>query len=136
MSDNQAKFNEATDSVLPGKTGVRHDGSLFKQAKFANEAATAANKTAGELLGRFHPGKAGVRFEGDLYGILRRTEYNTAVTHQLVSALKAVSGGETFDEAKLLAGIEAAAKAGAEAGTAAAIKGIDTTVTFEQEADK
>lgn len=103
---NQATFNEASASVLPGKTGVRHDGALFKQAKFANEAATAASKSSAEMQGRFHPGAAGVRFEGDLYGILRRTEYNTAVTAQLVSALKAVAGGESFDEAKLLAGID------------------------------
>lgn len=96
---NQEVFNEASASVLPGKQGVRHDGALFGEAKWAN-------KNSADLLNRFTAGSTGVRHEGDLYGILRRTEYNTAVTAQLVSAIKAVAGGESFDEAKLLAGID------------------------------
>lgn len=106
MADNQTKFNESTDSVLPGKEGVRHDGALYRQAKHANIHAEAGKNAAEALLDRFGAGKAGVRFDGDLFGMLRRTEYNTAVTAQLVSALKAVAGGESFDEAKLLAGID------------------------------
>lgn len=52
-----------------------------------------------------------------------------AQSKNLIAALAAVSKGEPFDEAKLLAGVKAAA----EAGTAAAIKSIDTTVTFKEE---
>lgn len=63
-------------------------------------------KALHSLNARFRAGKSGSWTEGDLYGILRRTEYNTAVTAQLVSALKAVAGGESFDEAKLLSGID------------------------------
>lgn len=63
-------------------------------------------KALHSLNDRFGAGISGVRHDGDLYGMLRRTEYNTAVNTQLVSALKAVVGGETFDEAKLLAGID------------------------------
>lgn len=100
---NQAKFDEASASVLPGKEGVRHDGALYKEAKWAN-------KNSADLLNRLTPGKAGVRFEGDLYGILRRTEFNTAQSNAtiqaLVGALKAVTAGESFDEAKLLASID------------------------------
>ncbi|MDQ1053164.1 hypothetical protein QE394_001092 [Arthrobacter sp. SORGH_AS 212] len=47
----------------------------------------------------------------------------------LVGALKAVTAGEAFDEAKLLAGVQAAA----EAGVKNAIESIDTTVTIKQE---
>ena len=99
MADNQATFNEASGSVLPGKEGVRHDGALFKEAKWAN-------KNSADLLNRWGAGQSGVRHDGDLYGMLRRTEHNTAVTAQLVAALQAVAGGEAFDEAKLLAGID------------------------------
>lgn len=48
----------------------------------------------------------------------------------LVGALKAVTGGESFDEAKLLEGVKAAAKA----GTAEAIQSIETTVTVKPSA--
>lgn len=116
---NLERFNAIWHSTTPGKEGVKHDGDLFKEAKWAN-------KNSADLLNRLTPGKAGVRHEGDLYGILRRTEYNTAVNTQLVSALKAVSGGQAFDEAKLLAGIEKAVKAGVAAG----IDSIETTVTI------
>ena len=96
---NQTVFNESSASVLPGKEGVRHDGALFREAK-------GANKNSATLLDRFAAGKAGVRFDGDLYGMLRRIEGNTAVIQNLVKALANVSGGESFDQAKLLAGIE------------------------------
>lgn len=46
----------------------------------------------------------------------------------LVGALNKVSGGEPFDEAKLLAGVKAAA----EAGVKNAIESIDTTVTIKE----
>lgn len=63
-------------------------------------------KALHSLNDRFGAGKSGVRFDGDLYGMLRRTEGNTAVIQNLVKALANVSGGESFDQAKLLAGIE------------------------------
>ena len=47
----------------------------------------------------------------------------------LVGALKAVTAGEAFDEAKLLAGVQAAA----EAGVKNAIESIETTVTIKQD---
>jgi hypothetical protein len=53
----------------------------------------------------------------------------------LVGALKAVANGEKFDEAKLLAGIQAAAKAGAKEGSAEALgEGVDfdATVTVKK----
>ena len=125
MADNQTKLDYLFETATPGKSGFKHDGPLFTEAKWAN-------KNSADLLNRFTPGQSGVRHDGDLYAMLRRTEANTATTAQLVSALKAVAGGEAFDEAKLLAGVKAAA----EAGTAAAIKSIDTTVTFEQEPSK
>lgn len=103
--ENLAQFRRLCDTATPGIEGVKHDGALYRQAKWANESATAAKAASEGLNSRLHPGTTGVRFEGDLYGILRRTEYNTAVTTQLVSALKAVAGGETFSEEKLLAGI-------------------------------
>lgn len=57
----------------------------------------------------------------------------TAITQNLVSALNAVAGGEKFDEAKLLAGIEKtayeASKAGAAAGVQESIDSIEKTTT-------
>lgn len=50
----------------------------------------------------------------------------------LVGALAAVNKGEPFDEAKLLAGVQAAA----EAGVKNAIESIETTVTISQEPAK
>lgn len=120
-AQNLARFNAIHDSVTPGKEGVKFDGALYEQAKWAS-----ANSAA--LVNRLTPGKTGVRHEGDLYGILRRTEANTAVTAQLVAALKSVSGGQAFDEAKLMAGIESAVKAGVAAG----IESIETTVTVKE----
>lgn len=103
---NQAKFDEASASVLPGKEGVRHDGALYKEAKWANKNSADAKKGVDVLMDRFAAGKAGVRFDGDLYGMLRRIDGNTVVITQLVSALRAVAGGESFDQEKLLAAIE------------------------------
>jgi hypothetical protein len=50
-----------------------------------------------------------------------------AEVSNLVAALNKVAGGEPFDEAKLLAGVQAAS----EAGVKAAIESIDTTVTVK-----
>lgn len=103
MADNQTKLDYLFETTTPGKSGFKHDGQLFAEAKWAN-------KNSADLLNRFTPGQSGVRHDGDLFAMLRRTEYNTAVTAQLVSALKAVAGGESFDEAKLLAGIDKTVK--------------------------
>lgn len=137
---NQVKFDESADSVLPGKEGVRHDGALYRQAKDGRIYAETAKNHLESLQDRWAAGKSGVRFDGELFGMLRRTEANTAVFQNLVKALANVSGGEKFDQDKLLAGIAKTvfdnSKAGAEAGTAAAIDGIDTTVTIKQEDTK
>jgi hypothetical protein len=62
-----------------------------------------------------------------LNGVERRVQEQNAQIAGLVGALKAVSGGQSFDEAKLLAGVKAAAAA----GTAEAIQSIETTVTVK-----
>jgi len=75
----------------------------------------------------------------DTYAILRANRdlavKANAQIAGLVGALKAVASGEKFDEAKLLAGIQAAAKEGAKAGAADAIAGgvdLDATVTVKK----
>lgn len=57
-------------------------------------------------------------------GIERRTAEQNAIAASLVSALAAVAGGESFDEAKLLAGVKSAA----EAGVKNAIESITVTI--------
>lgn len=61
----------------------------------------------------------------------RAVAAQNATINNLVSALAAVSKGEPFDEAKLLAGVTAAA----EAGVKNAIESIDTqtTVTIKEQ---
>jgi len=51
-----------------------------------------------------------------------------AQVSNLIGAIAALSKGESFDEAKLLAGVQAAA----EAGVKSAIESIDTTVTIKE----
>lgn len=130
MATNPQMLGYLFETTTPGKEGFKHDGELYTQAKWAN-------KNSADLLNRFTPGQSGVRHEGDLYGILKRTEANTAVIQNLVKALANVSGGEKFDQAKLLEGIGKAvfenSKAGAEAGVANAVEAIDTTVTIKKE---
>lgn len=57
-------------------------------------------------------------------GIERRVAEQNAIAASLISALAAVSKGEPFDEAKLLAGVQERAKAGAKE----AIESISVTV--------
>lgn len=99
---NLAQFKEVYKQTTAGIPGAKFEGDLFGNARKG-----AANSAT--LLDRLTPGKSGVRFEGDLYGMMRRTEFNTAETNAtiqgLVGAIKAMSGGQPFDEAKLLAGI-------------------------------
>lgn len=127
MSANEIKFHKGMDSVLPGEAGVRHDGDLFKEAKWGNKNSAA-------LVNDFAAGQAGVRHEGRLYGIIRRTEYNTAQSNAaiqgLVGAIKAMSGGQQFDEAKLLEGI---GKATREAFDAALKAAVPAEVTLQVE---
>jgi hypothetical protein len=60
-------------------------------------------------------------------GIERRVAEQNAIATSLISALAAVNKGEAFDEAKLLAGVQAAAKSGVKD----AIESISTTVTVK-----
>lgn len=55
-----------------------------------------------------------------------------AQTSQLISALAAVSKGEPFDEAKLLAGVKAASEAGVKAAIDSIEKTETTTVTMKE----
>lgn len=114
---NLAQFKETYQQVTPGIKGAKFEGDLFAHARKANEQSAS-------LLDRLAAGKAGVRFEGDLYGILRRTEYNTAQSNAtiqgLVGAIKAMSGGQAFDEAKLLEGISKATREAFDAALKAA----------------
>lgn len=57
---------------------------------------------------------------------------NTAVQKNLVAAIAALAKGEKFDEAKLLAGVQAAAQAGVKA----AIDSIETTTTVNVKESK
>lgn len=133
MATNQSKHNDIHYTLTGGEQGVKEAGPVYV-------AVTSAARDAAKILDTLTPGKAGVRSAGLIVGMLARIESNTAVTQNLVKALAAVAGGESFDQEKLLAGISKAvfdnSKAGAEAGTAAAIKAIDTTVTIEQESAK
>lgn len=58
---------------------------------------------------------------------------NKAALAGLVGAIAAISKGEPFDEAKLLASVQEAARRGAEEGTAGAIDSIQTTVVLKRE---
>lgn len=133
MATNPDKLNYLYETLTPGEEGRKHDGRAYTDLKWAN-------RNSADLLNRFSGGIEGVRKQGDLLALLLRIEANTVVVQNLVKALANVSGGEEFDQEKLLAGISKAvfdnSKAGAEAGTAAAIKSIDTTVTIEQEDTK
>ena len=69
------------------------------------------------------------------YGILpivaesqRRQSADAAQIKSLVSALAAVAKGEKFDEAKLLAGVQAAAEAGVKAGIEGGTVTVDVNV--------
>lgn len=114
---NLAQFKETYQQVTPGIQGAKFEGELYG---FARKGWEVSNN----LSNRLSPGAVGVRFEGDLYGILRRTEYNTAQSNAtiqgLVGAIKAMSGGQAFDEAKLLDGISKATREAFDAALKAA----------------
>lgn len=127
---NLAQFKEVYAQTTPGIPGAKFEGGLFGNARKASEASAT-------LLDQLTPGKSGVRFEGPLYGMLRRTEYNTAATNAtiqgLVGAIKAMSGGQAFDEAKLLDGIS---KTTREAFDAALKAAAPAEVTLKVEGDQ
>lgn len=133
MATNQSKLDYLYETLTPGEEKRKPDGRAYTDLKWAN-------KNSADLLNRFSGGISKVRPQGDLLALLLRIEANTIVVQNLVKAIANVSGGEAFDQEKLLAGISKAvfdnSKAGAEAGTAAAIEGIDTTVTIKQEGAK
>lgn len=128
--ENLAQFKAVYASVTKGIAGKKHDGDLYKEAKWANTNSAA-------LVNDFAAGQAGVRFEGRLYGMLRRTEFNTAATNStiqaLVGALKAVTTGATFDEAKLLASISTTTRAAFDEALKAS---VPAEVTLKVEGDK
>lgn len=78
--------------------------------------------------GVIHPGGLLVVEENQ-----RRITANQAILKNLTAALAKVAGGETFDEAKLLAGIAATAEQSAFEGMKRAIESIsaETTVTVD-----
>jgi len=93
-------------------------------------ANTSNNIHAGVWKGGKAPG--GKQFN---YGILpivaesqRRDNIAQAQISNLVSAIAALSKGEKFDEAKLLAGVQAAAEAGVKAGIAEGTVTVDVNV--------
>lgn len=106
-----------------------------------------ANWAAEKMVGEVREAILWTQFEtaGDVKGTtsvgneLRWLPFNiralqntiNAQTSQLISALAAVSKGEPFDEAKLLAGVKAAS----EAGVKAAIDNIEKTTTVTMKGD-
>lgn len=99
MSTNQTKLNDVHYTLTGGEKGVKGIGPVY-------EAVTGTHSNTNAILDSLTPGKAGVRSAGLIVGMLSRIESNTAVIQSLVKALANVSGGESFDQAKLLAGIE------------------------------
>lgn len=105
-------------------------------ASIAEVKKIANNTWAGVWDGGSHKGQ---KFN---YGILpivaesqRRQSVDAAQIKALVGAIAALSKGEKFDEAKLLAGVKAAAEAGAKAGAAGALANgvdLDATVTVKK----
>ena len=81
---------------------------------------------AGDLKGKTSVGNE-IRWIASNFRVTQRML--EAQTKSLISALAAVAKGEPFDEAKLLAGVQAAA----EAGVKAAIDSIETTVNVKKE---
>lgn len=108
MATNQEKLNAVYETLTPGQATVKNAGDLFLKV-------TDAAKDAAWVRDAFTPGQAGVRHAGGLAALLARIEANTvttnAVVQNLVSAIQAVSGGATFDEAKLLDGIDKTVRA-------------------------
>ena len=116
---NQLKFNDVWwDVAGPGQVIDKFgpDGSVIGGTTVDLEAGWQATNFA-----RIH------------WQLESQHAENQAALKGLVGALAAVTSGEPFDQDKLLAGIQEAARKGAEAGTAGAIDSIQTTVTLKRE---
>jgi hypothetical protein len=104
-------FTWIASTILDTKIPVMN-GKKDQKTSLRTELAWLPDnfKALHNLNARFRAGKEGHWHEGDLYGIIRRSEFNTAAANATVQsmtkALAAVSGGESFDEDKLMAGIK------------------------------
>lgn len=84
---------------------------------------------AGDLKGKTSIGNE-MRWIASNFRTIRAS--NDAQTKSLIAALAAVAKGEPFDEAKLLAGVQAAAEAGVRAAVDSIQKTETTTVTMKE----
>lgn len=121
-------------AIAPQSTTPKEDTLSAAEVKQITDAIAevktiAANTHAGVWKGGSYNGKT----YG--YGILpvvvesqRRQASDAAQIKNLVSALAAVAKGEALDEAKLLAGVQAAAEAGVKAGLADGTVTVDVNV--------
>lgn len=100
---NLAKFNDVHHTLTGGEAGKKSAGHVYNNV-------TASARDAAWLRDALTPGQSGKRSAGFLVAMLSRIEFNTAQSNAtiqaLVGALKAVTAGESFDEAKLLASID------------------------------
>ena len=99
MATNQSMHKDIYYTLTGGEKGVKEAGPVFV-------AVTSAARDAAAILDTLTPGKSGVRNAGAVVAQLTRIESQGAVIQNLVKALANVSGGESFDQEKLLSGIE------------------------------
>lgn len=125
---NQQKQDFPVDAILNGGTSMK--GGMSLQDQIANAPLAAFHIPTIKWAGYSTSMAQQAVYTAEA---LARLESTAGAIQNLVTALVRVSGGEPFDEAKLLAGIEATTKAAAEAGTAAAIASIETTVSIKKE---
>lgn len=121
---------------MPALDSINSSGSVEKD----EFDMTTTREVVDAIFSKRFPRGGGVGGETDLggavawldanfAGVASRVAAQDATIKNLVGAVAALAKGETFDEAKLLAGVEAAAAAGVKA----AITSIDTTVTIAKE---
>lgn len=82
-----------------------------------------ANLVVGKLLNYRNPAT-----RPSVYSLLITAATAPAQVSNLIGAVKAMAQGEDFDEAKLLAGVEASAAEGAQKGTAAALVALEDVI--------
>lgn len=99
MASNQDKLDGIIHTLTGGESRVKEAGPVYA-------AVTEAARDAAWIREAFTPGESGKRSAGSVVAQLARIEGQGAVIQNLVKALANVSGGESFDQAKLLAGIE------------------------------
>jgi hypothetical protein len=128
---NPAQYFSAAAIAPQSSTTIPEEPFTMGQYEELNEKLAKIEKTTYNTWAGVWDGGS---YEGKKYnyGILpivvesqRRQNVDAAQIKNLVSALAAVAKGEKFDEAKLLAGVQAAAEAGVKAGIA------DGTVTVD-----